>query len=283
MSTGCERFELLISRELDNDLSVSEEAALREHLRVCPDCRALARAMSAASTALRDCEVEPPEALAGSVMERIGAFSDVPKRRRAARPWARVLLAACLILVIGIGGFAAWVGTWRAGSSGASAEKPVMEAAIVTEEEEAESAAEEADTDAPLAAEAPAAAMPEPETNEDSAPAERVFTAEDGGAGYAVSEAAAIMPEEMLSQFAARYTLDAPALVPAGREADFEALLTSAGIEPNEERAVFAYVEYRGVIWEFSTDGEQLIWRDAAEGYPTVSSASPIDLIDILS
>ena len=47
--------------------------------------------------------------------------------------------------------------------------------------------------------------------------------------------------------------------------------------------AVIAYVEYRGVIYEFSSDGTYLYWRDAAEGAePNLSPAAPDALWDIL-
>ena len=85
------------------------------------------------------------------------------------------------------------------------------------------------------------------------------------------------------------YTLDSPAGVPEGREADFEALLEDVGLpdgQPQNEYRSIAFVEYRGVIYEFFTDvpeGKLLLWRDAAEGADLMRSpTSPAALWDIL-
>lgn len=292
MNKGCESYELMISRKLDNDLSESEEAALREHLRTCPECRALADALVDVTLSMRGDIAEPPEALASAVMERIEAYDAAPKRRPI-RPWAKVLIAASLALAISVGGFAAWVGTWRMGSSSA-ADGAVMEEAIeedvMMQAAVAEAPAVPMPEAAPTPVEAPQAAAPramaEPgdagaghaaasatAADEDRAPHETVYTA----------EAETAWDAETLSRLVATNTLDSPALVPEGQETSFEALLADAGIAPGDGLTVFSYVEYRGVIYEFSTDGERLIWRDAAEGFPTVSPAPVEAFLDIFT
>ena len=277
MSNRCDVFELLISRKLDNDLSEAEEAALRGHLSTCPDCRALAETLTAVTLSLRGDTAEPPEALASSVMERIDAYHTAPKRRPF-RPWAKVLIAASLALVIGAGGFAAWVGTGRMGSSADSA---VMEEAV--EEIAMEAPAAEAPA-AAMAEEAPAMPMPEP--MEDAGAGYSTTTAEEDGAWYGNGGAEEAEPEQdtdILARLAALYTLDSPAFVPEGQEAFFESLLTDAGADPGDELTVFSYVEYRGGIYEFSTDGHLLVWRDTAEGFPTVSPAPIEAFLDIFA
>ena len=254
----CEEYELLISRLLDDDLTIDEEAALREHMRSCPDCQRTFRAFSAVKESLRDDAVSPPESLAASVMERIGQYPAAPKRKN---PWKKLLIAACLFAVIGIGGFAALQKTQNRASS-AAYEMAVAESAVAAEEE---FFIEE---------------MPEP------APA-----AMEAGAGEAALRAgensldaeAAVYGADAAPALSDLYPIDAPALVPEGKETSFEALLTDARAEPPDAASVLCYVEYRGVIYEFSADGETLIWRDAAEGLPTVSLSPASSLIDLLS
>lgn len=246
----CEEYELLMSRGLDGDLSPEENAALREHMESCPSCRAAYEALSHVSELLGAELPDPPETLAASVMDRIAAYPNAPKRRG---PWKKALVAACLVLVIGVGGVSALVSTHRAASDAAKTET------VETVEEYA------------------AMSAPVPEAEYDNgtpmlaagAPEEACEPAAD-----AAVEQAALRGDTDLDGW--------PYTVPAGREADFEELLQDAHSTPSEDREILAYVEYRGVIYEFSADGDALVWRDAAEGFPVTSPASIDALWDIL-
>ena len=269
--TDHESFENLILRLPADDLTDSEKAVLWDHLRICPDCRRLFEAMAAATEEL-ETELPVPDGLHEAVMARIRAGTKAPTPRRA--PWRAVAgIAAAFVLVAG-GLFAARdrLSAPRASAASGPAdfaaaaeadlEMPVpepMEAAEYFEYEEA--------------VEAPAKAPAEPRMNSamDAAEAEAA-RAEPAAAAFDTMPAADPV-----------YPLDAPASVPKGREADFEALLGSVLADDAMGAAVIAYVEYRGVIYEFSSDGACLYWRDAAEGAePILSPADPDALWDIL-
>ncbi len=107
---GCEYFEKLIDRLLEDGLSPEEEAALDEHVRACPDCAARLDAYRTIRDIIASDLAEPPAELAAGVMDRIHAESAqnvVPITRAKKRPmWARWAVAACLAVVIGSG---AWM------------------------------------------------------------------------------------------------------------------------------------------------------------------------------
>lgn len=97
--TECERYQELIGALLDGELEPQEKAALRAHVAVCPQCRAMLEAFEAISGALQEETVQPPADFTQQVMARI----DVAERqKKQPRPrWQRVLaLAACLALVV---------------------------------------------------------------------------------------------------------------------------------------------------------------------------------------
>lgn len=260
----CEQYELLISRKLDNDLTQAEKNDLREHLHVCPSCRAEYEALSGVKELLGDALVEPPETLVASVMDRIAAYPAVPKRRQ---PWKKALIAACLAAVIGGGGITAVVNARRADSAAAAAKtvEAIEEYAVAMPAPMPE---EKYDNGAPMLAAGTADAYATDSTTDMELP-------EPSEAERSLDAALDVYG------FLSPYTLDAPASVPEGREADFETLLKDAHIAPPDGRDIIAYVEYRGVIYEFSTDGEVLVWRDAAEGMPVTSTASVEALLDI--
>ena len=240
----CEAYGEKISRLLDGDLTEQEEAELRAHLRTCPSFREEYRAISGAAALLRGSLSEPPDGFSESVMTRIAA---APKRRRRV---SRALLAACLALALLAGGA---VGLRRM-RFGAAAEATVTEQA-----------------DAGYGYTGSSAGMPEP------APEEVVEEA----APEAAEREAASADDDSIPE--APGSIDAPVLVPEDRQADFEALLGDAGVTPSEERTVIAYVEYRGVIYEFSRDGDALVWRDAAEGMAVTSPATEDALWRVLA
>lgn len=268
MTNRCEFYEDLLLRLPDRDLSDEDADALQEHLRTCAECRNLFRAMKAVNSSLSRGQEDPPETFTDNVMSRIlsdrmtSNAQDFAARRSQAtkkRRWRRIAVAACLVLVIG-GASAAAAKLLNAGKNAAISAAPVEESVTLDLGAARESTpASDADNGTEIPAPAPAEGA----------------VAQEAAAEEAVLDAAAM---------AVLGSPTEPAQVPAGREAEFEAILTDSGEEASMTTAawnVIAYVEYRGVIYEFLADdaGQSLLWRDAAEGvFPIVSPKSPSDL-----
>ena len=99
---GCEVYQELISRLLDEDLSPDEQRALQEHLKNCSECAALYRAFRAVSNAAGQDLEDPPERLHYNVMAAIRR-EEIRKKNRLSRPVKAILTAAaCLALLIGV-------------------------------------------------------------------------------------------------------------------------------------------------------------------------------------
>lgn len=281
MSMSCADYTDLILRLSDGELDAGETELLRTHLASCPGCRRDFRALKNVMDDLGELE-EAPGYIAENVMARIrihgmkeeavnvrsnATAGQAVRRKHARQRFGKVLaIAACFAIILGGGGYLATrlLHVIDLAGSGAS------QSAVLEEPHTVMSAAAEAAPQAPE----PAAGAFLTNGMTDSMPAEAPDAEEAADAG---------------SMYAARgtaYTRDDPAQVPAGREADFEALIQDAGWPdgvPQTSWEVFAAVEYRGVIYEFLTDpdGEYLLWRDAAE--TVVAIHSPGTVADILS
>ena len=95
----------LLSARLDGPLTGGEERELEDHLRTCPQCRALAEQLEQLHAGFAGLEeLEAPAGFTGRVMERIGGERKVIPLFR--RPQFRALagLAACLAICVGIYG-----------------------------------------------------------------------------------------------------------------------------------------------------------------------------------
>lgn len=93
---ACEKAQELISCLIDNELNEKDKAEVLEHIKTCPECKAVYDAFSAVSENLGELE-EAPAGLAESVMSAVR--SDTPAKRKT--PWVKYLsVAACLALVI---------------------------------------------------------------------------------------------------------------------------------------------------------------------------------------
>ncbi len=109
--SGCDFYQELISRMLDEDLSRDERAALAEHLGTCRECTAMYQAFSALSDTVASDLVEPPEDLTDNIMAELRRAEIVRQNGRTtrlSRPMKNLIAAAaCVALVVAaVGGVA---------------------------------------------------------------------------------------------------------------------------------------------------------------------------------
>ncbi len=100
---GCQEYQELISRMLDEDLDTAEREALAEHVKRCPDCAAVYVAFRSLSESLSEDLVEPSPDLHEKIMADVRR--EAMRTRNAAhhhhRRWHTVTTAAaCLLLVV---------------------------------------------------------------------------------------------------------------------------------------------------------------------------------------
>ena len=100
---GCQEYQELISRMLDEDLSKTERDALAEHIKRCPDCAAVYVAFRSLSESLSEDLVEPSPDLHEKIMADVRR--EAMRTRNTAhhhhRRWHTVMTAAaCLLLVV---------------------------------------------------------------------------------------------------------------------------------------------------------------------------------------
>jgi len=274
MSMSCADYTELLLRLPDGDLDADEADLLQAHLRTCRDCRRAFRAVKNLTDDLGDLE-EAPGYLAENVMSRIriqgmkeqavnvrsnASTGRTVRKKHARRRFGKVVaVAACFALILGGGGYLAARLLTAIDTAGSAATQSVV--------------MEEPHTITGAAAEA-ALADPEPADGAyDAGPAESAEAEEENALRAARS---------------AGYSWENPARVPAGREADFEALIQDAGWPdgvPQTSWHLFTAVEYQGIIYEFLTDdnGEFLLWRDAAETAVAIHSPGTVaDLWNII-
>ena len=238
----CEYYRELMSRLLDEGLTAEEETALREHIRLCPDCRETFAAFTGMTASLREDQAEPPRDLARGVMERIAYETERsarPGRRETARanrsrrvpsPWVRFGAAACLVL-IAVGG-AVLLRAGREGPPAADMETASAQARDAVLEEDPESV--------PMTISLP---------DEDAAPPSPT-------------------PEPLPVYDAARARVGsiAPENIPA-----FEALITDEGWAEGEYEYMVK-VEYRQKTYAFATDDSgSLVWWEEPSTQPLLS------------
>ena len=112
--SGCEYYQKLISRMLDEDISRDERAALAEHLGTCRECAAMYQAFSALSDTISSGMVDPPEELTDNIMAELRRSEIRRKNRRMPRQMKNLIAAAaCAAVVIAAVGGVAIVGSHR--------------------------------------------------------------------------------------------------------------------------------------------------------------------------
>jgi len=102
----CERYRLMISKELDGELSSTEKTELREHLSVCPDCMRfyeLARGTNLMYERMP--EVEPPPTLLPSI---IAATTGRGREGFALPRWLKAAAVAASVALMVLGANIGW-------------------------------------------------------------------------------------------------------------------------------------------------------------------------------
>jgi len=102
----CGRYRLMISKELDGELNPSEEAELREHLSVCPDCMRFYRLVNGVDLVYQKMpDVEPPPHLLPSII----AATTGGERVEAGWPrWLKVAAVAASAAIAVLGANIGW-------------------------------------------------------------------------------------------------------------------------------------------------------------------------------
>jgi len=103
-------FSEFISSYIDGELDPQASAQLEEHLKVCPDCKAMYEELRHIKELLGSVpEIEPPDLLHASIMEAVNEYAirreDALRAERSAKRsiWLRrlsIALAACLIILV---------------------------------------------------------------------------------------------------------------------------------------------------------------------------------------
>ncbi len=97
----CNRFRLMLSRELDGELDARGQDELQRHLGECPECRGYRLVLLETAACHRELpEAGPPPAILAAVMAEIEG-----RNRDAAAWWYRIAVpaAAVLIMLLGLG------------------------------------------------------------------------------------------------------------------------------------------------------------------------------------
>lgn len=146
----CAQYQELISRLIDRELTAEEGEELAAHARECEECRAVYAAFSSLSGMLGAELVDPPGELRENVMAELRR-SELWKKNRRPRQLRRIAaIAACAVLVVGIGALTLprLLGNKGAAMTAKSAEAPAAMAPYAAAGEAAyESAAVKDDSD----------------------------------------------------------------------------------------------------------------------------------------
>ena len=201
--SGCEYYQELISRMLDEDISRDERAALAEHLGTCRECAAMYQAFSALSDTISSGMVDPPEELTDNIMAELRRSEIRRKNRRMPRQMKNLIAAAaCAAVVIAAVGGAAIVGSHRNETAVYESRTSRISSGNISTAGE-----ENASVEAPApATEAPAAAQSVPGTAAAAAAPAQIPDSENFGyvpdrSGTAASTAAPVQTPASRPQF----------------------------------------------------------------------------------
>ncbi len=264
---NCEAFAELLDPFVDGELPAEDCAAVREHLNLCPECRAyVADALSIRAVFPDPEDTVVPGGFAQSVLDRLPPRTSAPK----ARPWKRTLLplAACFAVVVSVGLFSAQK---REAAMAQTAAPAVTEtySAIADTDSSPEERPAPANEEAPAAQEAKSLPETEAATPEAPPPAGKSAKQADQNPEAAPEEqnsadaqtpaAASILPEkDVSSQTPVPYALEDRALPPeltlSAAEADLFSALTP--VQETETEKV-----YRLSAQEYAALQEALLQR----------------------
>lgn len=201
--SGCEYYQELISRMLDEDISRDERAALAEHLGTCRECAAMYQAFSALSDTISSGMVDPPEELTDNIMAELRRSEIRRKNRRMPRQMKNLIAAAaCAAVVIAAVGGVAIVGSHRNETAVYESRTSRISSGNISTAGE-----ENASVEAPApATEAPAAAQSVPDTAAAAAAPAQIPDSENFGyvpdrSGTAASTAAPVQTPASRPQF----------------------------------------------------------------------------------
>ena len=164
---NCEYFRELISCLIDSELSKDEEAALADHLEICPECAAMHAAFSGLSSAIAEDMEEAPVSLCANVMAEIRRAEIIKKNRRKSAIKAVLATAACAVFAIAAGRF----GDFKSADTAVTYTTAVHDMAVAPEAETFEVPAENTNNTTFVAA-APMAPMAMEEVSADNSVAE---------------------------------------------------------------------------------------------------------------
>lgn len=96
-----EEYEILLSMQLDGDLTPAEENRLREHLARCPQCRSLQREFQRSQFLLQSMGENPPDGFMQRVLDRLEPQASQNRRnlKRRAAPWLAAAAVFALVML----------------------------------------------------------------------------------------------------------------------------------------------------------------------------------------
>lgn len=262
---NCEQYWDLISYSLDGALTEEEQRRLDRHLAQCPQCRAMWEQLSGLEPELMELEA-PPADFADRVMaaaaetEQDIPFTNLPQNRKPGKEaqkqlnaWWKpvrnlVLVAACCLIVLGLGQFASQF--FRAGSSAPAAGNSMAAQDSAATGSEAETS-EAGDTSNKV--------------SEDAAPGEAAGSADAGAASDALDGESAAPAQLSLPDGAYLPTGGATSELPQGYTLAGTLTEAQAGAAGLTGCGYYTNPEAPGVCYVAQGDGSYLRWELAGE------------------
>lgn len=100
---SCKEYELLLQQLADGELPPAQKARLWEHLDSCPHCREQWQFLLTLRDSFASMETEVPSGLHENIMEAVRRTPQQAPRKKLPRWSHYAAMAACLLLVLGLG------------------------------------------------------------------------------------------------------------------------------------------------------------------------------------
>ena len=262
----CEQYWDLISASLDGGLTAEEQARLDAHLAQCPDCRALWEHLSGLDAELMELYSPGPD-FTDRVMAAVGTtqqdipFTDLPQNRTPGRQaqkqlaaWWKpvrnlVLAAACCLILLGLGRFAAqFFSSGSSSSNSTGASMAAQDNAATGSEAETSEAGDTSN-----------------KVSEDAAPGEAAGSANAGAASDALDGESAAPAQLSLPDGAYLPTGGATSELPQGYTLAGTLTEAQAGAAGLTGCGYYTNPEAPGVCYVAQGDGSYLRWELAGE------------------